>query len=103
MNLRLTGHLPNGTFKGVTVMIDKMGRVVVPKALLDHFALEAGSEMEITVEADGFRLRPISTGPVLEEKDGLLICTSELPSSAWDLGRFIDEQRNLRSKEVGGL
>jgi AbrB family looped-hinge helix DNA binding protein len=99
----LTGHLPNGTFKGVTAMIDKMGRVVVPKALRDHFALEAGSEMEITVEADGFRLRPISSGPVLEEKDGLLICTSELPSSAWDLGRFMDEQRNLRSKVLGGL
>jgi hypothetical protein len=59
--------------------------------------------MEITVEADGFRLRPVSSGPVLEEKDGLLVCTSELPVGAWDLGRFIDEQRNLRSKEVGGL
>lgn len=87
----------------MTVMIDKMGRVVVPKPLRDHFALEAGSEMEITVEADGIRLRPVTSGPVLAEKDGLLVCTSELPPSAWDLGRFIDEQRNLRSKEVGGL
>jgi len=59
--------------------------------------------MEITVDADGIRLRPINSGPVLKEKDGLLICTSELPASAWDLGRFIDEQRNLRSKEVGGI
>lgn len=87
----------------MNVMIDKMGRVVVPKPLRDHFALEAGSEMEITVEADGIRLRPVTSGPVLAEKDGLLVCTSELSPSAWDLGRFIDEQRNLRSKEVGGL
>lgn len=80
-----------------------MGRVVVPKPLRDHFALEAGSEMEITVEGDGIRMRPVTSGPVLTEKDGLLVCTSELPPSAWDLGRFIEEQRNLRSKEVGGL
>lgn len=85
------------------VTIDRMGRVVVPKPLRDHFALEAGSEMEITVEADGIRMRPVTPGPVLTEKDGLLVCTSELPPSAWDLGRFIDGQRNLRSKEVGGL
>ena len=87
----------------MNVMIDKMGRVVVPKLLRDHFALEAGSEMEITVEADGIRLRPVTSGPVLEEKDGLLVCTSDLPAGAWDLGRFIDEQRNLRSKELGGF
>jgi AbrB family looped-hinge helix DNA binding protein len=87
----------------MNVMIDKMGRVVVPKPLRDHFALEPGSELEITVDGDGIRLRPVGSGPVLEEKDGLLICTSELPPSAWDLGRFIDEQRNLRGKEVGGL
>jgi AbrB family looped-hinge helix DNA binding protein len=90
-------------FNAMNVMIDKMGRVVVPKPLRDHFALEAGTEMEITVEADGIRLRPITSGPVLAEKDGLLVCTSELPVGAWDLGSFIDEQRNLRSREVGGL
>lgn len=87
----------------MNVMIDKMGRVVVPKPLRDHFSLEAGSEMEITVEADGFRLRPLTPGRIIEEKDGLLVCTSELPPGAWDLGRFIDDQRNLRGKEVGGL
>lgn len=99
----MTIDLPNGILNGMNVMIDKMGRVVVPKPLRDHFALEPGSEMEITVEADGIRLRPVGLNPVLEEKDGLLVCTSELPPEAWDLGRFIDEQRNLRSKELGGL
>lgn len=87
----------------MTVVIDKMGRLVVPKPLRDQFALEAGSELELTVESDSFRLRPVESGPVLEERDGLLVCTSELPPNAWDLNRFIDEQRNLRSKEIGGL
>lgn len=87
----------------MNVTIDKTGRVVVPKPLRDHFALEAGSEMEITLEGDGLRLRPVASGPVLKEKEGLLVCTSELPTGAWDLAHFIEEQRNLRSRDVGGL
>ncbi len=59
--------------------------------------------MEITVEAGGIRLRPVTSGSVLEEKDCLLVCTSELPAGEWDLGGFIDDRRNLRSKELGGL
>ncbi len=86
------------------VKIDETGRGAVPKPLRDHFALEAaGSEMEITVEVDGIRLRPVTSGTILEEKDGLLVCTSELLAGTWDLGRFIDDRRNLRSKELGGL
>ena len=99
----MTKALPNGNFPAMNVAIDKMGRVVVPKPVRDQFALEAGSELELHVDSEGIHLRPVVASPTLEERDGILVCVSEVPPSAWDLGAFIEGQRNLRSKELGGL
>ncbi len=87
----------------MTLTLDKMNRLVVPKALRDRLALEPGDELEISLEADSIRLRPVRPAPALTEKDGLLICSSEVPPSAWDLGAFLDQQREHRHREVGGL
>ncbi len=83
--------------------LDKMGRVVVPKTLRDRFALGAGDELEVLPEADGFRLRPARRTPSLAEKDGLVICSSEVTPGAWDLAAFLEQEREQRSREVGGL
>lgn len=80
-----------------------MSRVVVPKQLRDRFALAPGHELEVLVEVDGFRLRPVHASPVLAAKDGLVICTSELPTTAWDLGAFLDKEREQRSRPLGGV
>lgn len=87
----------------MTLTLDKMGRLVVPKSLRDRFALKPGDELEVTVDAGGIRLSPVSTPSPLSEEHGILICSSEIPPSAWDLGAFIDGQRNQRSMEIGGL
>ncbi len=85
------------------ITLDRMSRIVVPKAIRDRFALKPGDDLEITIEADGIRLRPASPATALAEEGGILVCSSEVPPSAWDLGAFIDEQRNARSTEIGGL
>ena len=100
---RLTFKLPNGTGFTMTLTLDKMSRLVVPKALRDRFALKPGDELEITLEADGIRLRPVIIISPLAEENGILVCSSEIPPSAWDLGAFLDNQRNQRSTEIGGL
>ena len=83
--------------------LDKMSRLVVPKAIRDRFALAPGQELEVLVESDGFRLRPVQAASALTSKDGLLICTSELPPTAWDIGAFLDKERELRIRQLGGV
>jgi len=83
--------------------LDKMSRIVVPKAVRDRFALQPGDELEMTMEPDGIRLRPAAPASPFTEENGILLCSSEVPSSAWDTGAFLEEQRNLRNGELGAL
>jgi len=84
------------------ITLDRMSRIVVPKAIRDRLALKPGDELEITLEADGIRLRPAVPTSPLTEAGGLLVCSSEIPPSAWDVGAFLDAQRTQRSTEIGG-
>lgn len=83
--------------------LDKMSRLVVPKGLRDRFGLQPGDELEITLEGDGIKLKPVLPVPALGMKEGIMVCTSEVPSSVWDIPDFIENQRNLRSMEIAGI
>jgi len=85
------------------LMLDKMSRLVVPKGLRDRFSLKPGDTLEVTVEPDGIRLRPVQPASPIAEENGILVCSSEVPPSTWDIGAFIDSQRDQRSREIGGL
>lgn len=85
------------------ITLDRMGRIVVPKAIRDRFALKPGDDLEITVEATGIRLCPVASASPLTEEGGILVCSSAVPPSVWDLGAFLDVQRNQRAREIGGL
>jgi AbrB family looped-hinge helix DNA binding protein len=85
------------------ITLDRMSRIVVPKAIRDRFALKPGDDLEVAIEADSIRLRPASPASPLTEEGGILVCSSAVPSSVWDIAAFLDEQRNLRSTEIGGF
>ena len=85
------------------ITLDRMSRIVVPKAIRDRFALKPGDDLEISIEPDSIRLRPASPASALTEESGILVCSSAVPSSVWDIGAFLDAQRNQRSTEIGGL
>ena len=55
------------------ITIDGLGRVVVPKRVRDRFHLVAGTELELNVETDGFRIQPVHQEPSLVRKQGVLI------------------------------
>lgn len=99
----MTQGLPKGIDIAMKLILDKMSRLVVPKPLRDRFALKPGDELEVIIEADGIRLRPVLPSSPLAEKNGILVCSSEVPSSAWDLGSFMEEQRDQRSRQIGGI
>ena len=85
------------------ITLDRMSRIVVPKAIRDRFGLKPGDDLEITLEPDCIRLRPAAPASPLTEEGGILVCSSAVPAAVWDVGAFIDEQRTLRSTEIGGL
>ena len=85
------------------LMLDKMSRVVVPKPLRDRFGLKPGDELEVRVEADGIRLCPVQPVAAVVMEGGLLVCSSEVPAAVWDLPTFIGQQRDQRSRELGGI
>jgi AbrB family looped-hinge helix DNA binding protein len=99
----LTIPLGNGNYSAMQITLDRMSRIVVPKAIRDRFALKPGDDLEITIEPDGIRLRPAAPTSPLTEECGILVCSSAVPPSVWDVGAFIDEQRTLRSTEIGGI
>jgi len=99
----LTQLLPNGSLNTMTLTLDKMSRLVVPKPVRDRFSLQPGDQLEVTIEADGIRLRPVLPASALSEENGILVCSSEVPPTSWDTGLFIEQQRDQRSRELGKL
>ena len=87
----------------MTRTLDKAGRIVVPKAIRDRFALAPGAEMEMEVTGAGIHLRPLTAGSCLTQKGGILVCTSDLPVEAWDLPRFMDGEREARARQIGDM
>ena len=85
------------------ITLDRMSRIVVPKAIRDRFALKPGDDLEVTIESDGIRLRVANPVSPLTEEGGILVCSSEVPPSVWDIGAFLENERNQRSNEIGGL
>ncbi len=55
----MTIPLGNDNYIAMQLTLDRMSRIVVPKAIRDRFALKPGDDLELTLEADGIRLRPV--------------------------------------------
>lgn len=83
----------------MTVTIDRLGRIVVPKAVRTRYHLSPGTDLELEVDATGFHLRPAQDQPTLVEKDGLLIHhgtgTVDL-----DITALIDADRDHRAEHL---
>ena len=59
-------------------MVDRFGRIVIPKETRDHFGLEAGSALEIDERADGILLKPARQRASLRLKGKVLVFSGEL-------------------------
>jgi AbrB family looped-hinge helix DNA binding protein len=80
------------------LIIDKAGRVVIPKPLRKELQLEPGDALELESGGEQITLRPArGTGPLRNEHGIWVLHTGEtLPASATDdLLRRIREERDL--------
>jgi AbrB family looped-hinge helix DNA binding protein len=79
------------------LIIDKAGRVVIPKTLRKELHLEPGDALEMDSSGEQITLRPVrGTGPLTKERGVWVFYTGQpLPASATDeLLRQIREERD---------
>jgi AbrB family looped-hinge helix DNA binding protein len=60
------------------VTLDKYGRIVVPKPVRDRLGISEGTDLVVEIEEGRLVLRPVPES-VLEERDGLLVSTADVP------------------------
>ena len=80
------------------LVIDKAGRVVIPKPLRDELRLEPGDALEVESAGEHITLRPVrGTGPLTKEHGVWVFRTGKLlPASATDeMLQRIREERDL--------
>ncbi|HWE51342.1 MAG TPA: AbrB/MazE/SpoVT family DNA-binding domain-containing protein [Bryobacteraceae bacterium] len=86
------------------LMIDKAGRIVIPKPLREELNLAPGDSLELETEGEKITLRPVrGTGPLTKEH-GVWVFHSgaPLPASATDeMLQRIREDRDLANLGKG--
>lgn len=83
------------------LIVDKLGRLVIPKEVRDHYQLEPGSTVRLEEIPGGIVLIPVSDHAVLEIRDGLLVHTGA-PTGDLDVDRILRAIRNERDLRNGG-
>lgn len=80
------------------LIIDKAGRVVIPKPLREELHIEPGDALEMESAGEQITLRPVrGSGPLVKEHGVWVFHTGQpLPASATDdMLRQIREERDL--------
>ncbi len=81
------------------LVIDKLGRVVIPKKVREHLHLHAGSRMRLREQADGVYLEALREDPELEERGGVLIIAKDgkpNPLTADEVANVLVRERDGR-------
>ena len=87
---------------GMTVKIDKAGRIVLPKPVRERFHLREGSELELEERSDGLTLRPVEQRPSMVRKNGIWVHLGKVPRGFdWDVA--VDAIREERTKDTSGV
>ncbi len=81
-------------------ILDKFGRIVIPKKIRDDFSLGPGSPIHIEKGKNEILLKPVEGEPGLIEKDGVLVFTGK---AVVNLETRIEDLRNERSELLGGF
>lgn len=87
----------------LNTILDRSGRVVIPKPARERLHLAPGDVLEVQVTADGLQLRPtreepgLGQEPVLAWEDGILVFNGSWSAEADDL---LGQDREARLGEL---
>jgi AbrB family looped-hinge helix DNA binding protein len=94
--------MPYAIINGMTLRIDKAGRVILPKPVRDRLGLREGGGLELQETPDGLILKPAGRQPAMIQKQGLWIHTGKLPPGL-DVMQAIQDDREDRIRKLAGL
>ena len=78
-------------------IVDRFGRVVIPKKIRDDFNLGAGTPVRFEESEQGIVLKPVRGEPNLHCKDGVLVFSG---SALGDLSEAIEKHREERARNI---
>jgi AbrB family looped-hinge helix DNA binding protein len=81
---------------GSRLIIDKAGRVVIPKPLREELHLEAGDALEIETSGEQITLRPVRGTGSLTKEHGVWMFHSEEPLPASSTDEMLQKIRKER-------
>jgi len=85
-----------------TIRIDKLGRVVLPKAIRDRLALAPGDALEVEGSEGTITLRPARQLQPMRKKQGVWVFSSGEPLSAATVRDTLERARRDRDVENAG-
>ena len=84
------------------IVLDKAGRVVIPKTLREELHLSPGDSLELESQGEQITLRPVrGTGP-LQKEDGVWVFRTGLKLSASTTDDLLEELRTGRDLDNAG-
>jgi len=86
---------------GMTLKMDKAGRVILPKPVRERLGLHEGSDLEMQETPEGLMLTPADRQPSMVKKDGLWIHTGKVPPG-FDAVQAIRDDREDRIRKQSG-
>ena len=87
---------------GMTLRIDKAGRVILPKPVRDRLGLHEGSDLEMVETPEGLVLKPVEPHPSMVKKQGLWVHTGRIPPG-FDIVQSVRDEREDRIRKLAGL
>ena len=87
---------------GMTLRMDKAGRVILPKPVRDRPGLHEGSDLDIEETPDGVLLKPTEQRPSMVKKEGLWVHTGKVPPG-FDIVQAVRDDREERIRKQAGL
>jgi AbrB family looped-hinge helix DNA binding protein len=85
-----------------TVVIDKAGRVVLPKTLRDELHLAPGDTLDLTVEGELVTLHPRRSVPPLQKERGVWVFRTGEPLTAAETRETLRQVRQQRARRNAG-
>jgi len=95
----------NPSYNGImhaTAILDKAGRIVLPKALREELRLAPGDSLDLTVEGEQVMMRPRRTTPPLQKERGVWVFRTGEPLSAAETRAALRNIRERRQRRNTG-
>jgi AbrB family looped-hinge helix DNA binding protein len=100
--LALPFWMPYAILSGMTLRIDKAGRVILPKPVRDRLGLREGSDLELVEIPEGVVLKPTERRHSMIKKQGLWVHAGKLPAG-FDGVKAIRDDHEERIRSLASL